>query len=492
MKNINLKWALILFSIIAIQLTHAAEPLVRQISIHVENTYMRDSALVLGRIFFEAPADGRVVLRFDGYCVSDSGDRIVLAASNAPDWFPNDGNVAVQAPHSNFKRRSFSHTRVYDVTTGLDTFYAVGHNFVDESGSGIASIYGHLTLEFFPSAGPAMVIDTNIAYSGDVRSQQRIIAKLFSPLEPVGKVYLHTDGCVYSDPGDRIMISAANVPSWLVGTGSVAVMALGATQNISPFCHSRVFTQNASPDTFYTAVRNVVNSMGTGIASFYGNLSASFYPSSGIASITEKDISEDNLNARGDVAVIDSITITTTVPGYALAQLDGYCTSTVGDEMVFAVNSIPDWGADEGHISVSAPYSTNAFSTLSHSQMFYIPAGTHTYYAVVHNFGATAGNGQVDINGRFTVKFYADESVGITEPTAEQVSLYPNPVTSVLNIALPNNGNKQTIILTDLTGRVIQYTETANQPLVQLNMQYLPTGVYIVKGNGFAQKVIKQ
>jgi hypothetical protein len=124
--------------------------------------------------------------------------------------------------------------------------------------------------------------------------------------------------------------------------------------------------------------------------------------------------------------------------------------------------------------------------------MFYIPAGTHTYYAVVHNFGATAGNGQVDINGRFTVKFYADESVGITEPTAEQVSLYPNPVTSVLNIALPNNGYKQTIILTDLTGRVIQYTETANQPLVQLNMQYLPAGVYIVKGNGFAQKVIKQ
>ncbi|HRG89919.1 MAG TPA: T9SS type A sorting domain-containing protein, partial [Chitinophagales bacterium] len=185
------------------------------------------------------------------------------------------------------------------------------------------------------------------------------------------------------------------------------------------------------------------------------------------------------------------ITITTTTPGYALAQLDGYCTSSVGDEMLFAVNNVPAWGPNEDHITVSAAYTNNNFSTLAHSRLFYVPAGTHTYYSVVQNFSSSAGNGLVDIMANFTVKFYPDESVGIAETTGSIVAVYPNPVSGILTIALPNN-SRQTVTITDLSGRVVQNMETTNHQLLKVDMSYLPAGIYLVKGNGFVKKVVKQ
>ncbi len=492
MKNIT-RSAVFLLSMLLLQHSFATNQLVKQKNISATNIDMRSSGVVvLDSIVLNAPENGRVVVRLDGYCVSDSGDRIVLAASNEPRWFANDGNVAVNAPHTNFKRRAFSHTRVYDVTAGLDTFYAVGQNYVDEDGSGIASVYAHLTLEYFPASGDAMVISADMALGGDVRSAQKVIAKIYDPAEPAGKVFVHADGCVNSSPGDRIMLSVANIPSWLVGDGSVALMALNANQTQSPYSHSRVYTQNTTADTFYTTVRNVVNTSGSGVATVYGNLSATFYPSSGQSFIQVKEIEEDDLNARGAPVAFDSITITTTTPGYALAQLDGYCTSSVGDEMLFAVNNVPAWGPNEDHITVSAAYTNNNFSTLAHSRLFYIPAGTHTYYSVVQNFSSSAGNGLVDIMANFTVKFYPDESVGIAETSGNIVAVYPNPVSGILTIALPNNNSRQTVTITDLSGRIVQNMETTNQQLLQVDMSYLPAGVYIVKGNGFVKKVIKQ
>ena len=91
-----------------------------------------------------------MVVHFDGICIADVGDRIVLAASNTPGWLPNDGNVNIEVVDNDVNRASFSHTRVYDVTAGSHDFYAVAQNYVEMDGSGIASIYASLTVEFFP------------------------------------------------------------------------------------------------------------------------------------------------------------------------------------------------------------------------------------------------------------------------------------------------------------------------------------------------------
>ncbi|MBP7389096.1 MAG: T9SS type A sorting domain-containing protein [Chitinophagales bacterium] len=492
MKKLN-------FLVIVVLLTgsfcaFADEPIVKQVSIASTNVNVRTaSAVVLATLPFEAPTAGRVVLRMDGYCVSDSADRIILAASNVPDWGTNDGSVSLYAPHSDFKRRAFSHTRVYDIVQGLDTFYAVAQNYVDENGSGIASVYGHLTLEFFPAAGPAMVIDGNINFSGDVRSTQKVLQRVYAPSTPAGKAVVHLDGKVVSDAGDRIVLSAANVPSWLVGDGSVAVKAYNSYQKNSPFSHSRLYTANSSLDTLYAVCRNVVDASGSGTAAVYGNLSVEYFPNGGLAQVEAKGIELNDVDAEGAPVAFDSITITTSVPGFALAQLDGYCTSQLGDEMLFAVNNIPDWGANEGHVTVSAAYNTNKFSTISHSRLFTIAPGTHTYYSVVENFGNTAGDGLVDMAVNFSVKFFADPTVGV-EDLQNNVSfkVYPNPVNDQLLIMLNPGVVNLPIYLTDLSGRIMQQMNSEEAQTIKMDVSGLAKGVYFISCGAKTQKIIKQ
>ncbi|MBA3704814.1 MAG: hypothetical protein H0W84_02615, partial [Bacteroidetes bacterium] len=105
----------------------------------------------LGQVTINPTSAGKVIVHFDGQCIVDVGDRIVLAASNTTSWGVNDGNVGVEATDADVNRKPFSHTRVYDVIAGSQTFYAVAHNYVETDGSGIASIYGTLTAEFVPA-----------------------------------------------------------------------------------------------------------------------------------------------------------------------------------------------------------------------------------------------------------------------------------------------------------------------------------------------------
>ncbi|NSW95224.1 MAG: hypothetical protein HPY62_11010, partial [Bacteroidales bacterium] len=87
---------------------------------------------------------------FDGKCLSSPGDAIILAASNSTSWGMNDGNVYLEAIDSDIDRNSFSHTRVYSIGAGSTTLRAVGQNWVETDGDGIASVYGSLTVVFFP------------------------------------------------------------------------------------------------------------------------------------------------------------------------------------------------------------------------------------------------------------------------------------------------------------------------------------------------------
>jgi hypothetical protein len=108
------------------------------------------SAQNVGVVTMTCPTSGYVLVTFAGQCHADIGDRIVLAASDASaDWGPNDGAVTVYGTHG--RSKSFCHTRVYSVSEGTNTFYAVVHNYVDTAGDGRASVYATLTAQFYPT-----------------------------------------------------------------------------------------------------------------------------------------------------------------------------------------------------------------------------------------------------------------------------------------------------------------------------------------------------
>ncbi len=119
-------------------------------TISATNINVRTSAVNVGTVAITAPTAGYVVVRFDGMAFASTGDRLVLAASNASGgWGVNDGHVEFLGDGL---AHPFSHTRVYAVAGGTPyTFYAVAQNLIDVGGTGLASIYAQLTVEFFPT-----------------------------------------------------------------------------------------------------------------------------------------------------------------------------------------------------------------------------------------------------------------------------------------------------------------------------------------------------
>jgi hypothetical protein len=61
---------------------------VAHVNINKTNINLRGNPVVVGQVTFNAPANGKVILRFDGHCVSAFGDRIILAASENMSWAP--------------------------------------------------------------------------------------------------------------------------------------------------------------------------------------------------------------------------------------------------------------------------------------------------------------------------------------------------------------------------------------------------------------------
>jgi len=124
----------------------------KAVSVNVTNINVRTSAVDVGAVTITAPSAGYVVVRFDGMCWGTSGDRLVLAASNASkSWGVNDGSVSILFSSTSGVEGTFSHTRVYAVAAGPSAYFAVAQNYVSTAGSGTASIYGTLTVEFFPN-----------------------------------------------------------------------------------------------------------------------------------------------------------------------------------------------------------------------------------------------------------------------------------------------------------------------------------------------------
>ncbi len=50
----------------------------------------------VGQISVNAPVAGKVELNFVGTCIGNHGDQIRLAASNTPNWAPDDRNITFE------------------------------------------------------------------------------------------------------------------------------------------------------------------------------------------------------------------------------------------------------------------------------------------------------------------------------------------------------------------------------------------------------------
>ncbi len=117
-----------------------------------------DHTVQLTSISIDVPGPGKVLLALDGDMTSDPGDQIEIGASHQVPLLAenDDGNVKLQAIDQDLNRNCFALSRVYTVGAGQHIFYALGRTNSSTPGSGIADIYGELTVKYFPDQNTAV------------------------------------------------------------------------------------------------------------------------------------------------------------------------------------------------------------------------------------------------------------------------------------------------------------------------------------------------
>jgi len=126
-------------------------PGVNEVGISHSSFAVTTSFANVATVSITAPTAGYVVVRFDGNAyVPVSGNFINLAASDTSNALGSIGagdQIVHIVPETASLTLPFSHTRVYPVTAGAHSYYAVVAGT-----AGTDKIYGTLTVEFFPNS----------------------------------------------------------------------------------------------------------------------------------------------------------------------------------------------------------------------------------------------------------------------------------------------------------------------------------------------------
>ena len=86
--------------------------------------------------------------------------------------------------------------------------------------------------------------------------------------------------------------------------------------------------------------------------------------------------------------------------------------------------------------------------------------------------------------------FKTDMSVSLSESVSDKISCYPNP--TVEGVYVTHVGKDATVILCDMTGKIISRPVSFDVDSVYIDLSNLPTGSYFVKVNQQSFKIIKQ
>jgi hypothetical protein len=491
MKHITLPFAL-LFTLAA-----SAQQAVYHTGIQQTNVNLEGAPVVLGQLTLNAPANGIVLVQFDGFCVSDVGDRIILAASDDMDWDVNDGNVAVEATDADVNSKPFCHTRSYPVTPGSHTFYAVGENFVETAGSGMASVYGSLTVKYYPDGGLVLAQHTGIGVSSqNFRGAPVTLGQLTINAPSNGTAYVHFAGICYADVGDRIVLAASDIQDWGVNDGNVAIETVDSDINYAGFSHTRAYDISSGSHTFYAVGENFVETAGSGIGSVYGSLSVEFFPDLPFGPTGAfTGIQKGNEQLDAGPVNLAQLSISPGGDGTAWVHFDGGCYSSVGDRILLAANDVVDWGVNDGHCSLEAFSSDVNGNSFSHCRAFTIAAGSHTFYAAGERSVLEAdGDGLASVYGSLTVQFYPSSSSGVEAHPAVFMEMSPNPTRDVLQVAFSQDpGADSYIEVFDNAGNRVARADGAITS--HIDMSPLPAGVYMIRLSAtdfaFSRPVVK-
>lgn len=485
-----------LFTILFISVwTGLAQNNVYSLEISKTKVNVRGNKVVLGQLLLNFPYNGKAVVQFSGICISDPGDGITVAANTVPDWGVNDGNVSFEAIDSDVNRNSFSHTRIFDVSAGFNSFYAVAENYTPQNGSGIASFYGHLVVKYFPdipfTLGLPLVRAQNISQTRiNVRGNPVKLDSITLTSKFGGTVYLRFDGQCVPDIGDRIILAASDNGSWSTNDGGVAAETPDKTGFSVPFSHSRVYTFTGGSKTFYAVAENYVETAGSGVTSIYGTLTLEFYPSVSGVECKGTGISRYNINLRGNPVALDSIQFNFPTPGKVFVYFDGFAFADIGDRLLFAASDHIGWTADAGNTTIEVPNSDQNHANFAHAMVYDVTPGPSTFYAISQNYVETDGSGVGSVYGNLCAVYFPDNTVGLEDEENmikgfQLYQNYPNPFnpTTMIRYDIPTATHVDLSVYS-VTGQkmmtLISGEQNPGSYIIEWNGGSLPSGIYFI------------
>ncbi len=477
-----------------------SKPILQSVNIHENSLDLRGGPVVIEQINFDAPQDGKVLLQFNGQCVSHAGDRIVLAASNTTNWSPNDGNVNFEAYDNDININSFSHTRIYDVTNGNHTFYAVGQNYVEMDGPGTAAVYGTFTLKFFPNTSSSIVhsvISTGISVGPlDLNGTPPfLLGSVILDAPTLGRAVVRFDGICQATAGDRIGLGVSDDLNLGVNDDIATAEPIDSDVNIRTVSHTRSYEVTAGMHTFNALAAYGVETGGNGIVYVTGSLTVEFYPY--LMDINEnwpvafhEGINETNVDVSGDVVPLKQITLNAQESGKVLVTFDGTLVSSEGDLIVCAASNTIGWLANDGNVSLEAFDNDINGNAISHSRVYDVNAGSNTFYAVAQNHVELGGTGIASFYGSLTAFFFPDDTeieVGVSELILidNDLIVYPSPTDGIVNIRYSRNDHElfetNIIAISGKTVRSFGTLSTNDLQSLDIDLSNLDSGMYFFR-----------
>lgn len=193
------------------------------------------------------------------------------------------------------------------------------------------------------------------------------------------------------------------------------------------------------------------------------------------------------------------------------AMVDGELVLTSGIDFdyqgnIYLLSSYTE-GDNVYHFDTDTETSYDADRWYTVKLTFNISANTVEYFVndvsigsdELHSGGGV--NAVTYVHDALTTVHYVDDitvtaqTAGLNKATATSFSVFPNPATTVINIANNTNANVNSISVTDLNGRIVKANEFNGVTNVQVTIADLSAGVYMLnitsdKGN-VTKKIIK-
>lgn len=480
MKSIFTFWALL------VPVWLSAQSQVWQVPVVHHDIQLRlPEATVLDSIIIDVPHDGNVFLRFDGNCTASLGDRIIMAASDRNDWETNDGNTDVRPKDSLHLTQAFNHTRVYPVTAGQHTMYAVAHNYAGTDGTGIASFEGQFTVMYVPKEEDVLRLNGKGVFRNAFIFPEgvQLLDSVTIEVPEAGELLVSLDAYIDMENNDSAWLTLSLDPVWPAQAEIIEANMSDEHFDMN-IIHRQLFSVGQGTHTIHILGRKVIGDFETNNNFLYGTLALQFLPAEQVGTLFRNEVVVDKEIFSDAPQLIGEVEVNVPEDGTLLVQYTGLIQSA--PEEIITVSLVQEAPIDSTFSErlVQSEVFLDPFKNFAQGAYLKVQPGVHRFAVYADYDDNGSGAEEKLVKGMLTAQFFKEPVVSAVDHTlsiGNEISWYPNPTTGLIYAKTPPTFSDNPCLLS-IYNAAGQLVHSANLSLSNLkaDLSKLPEGIYQV------------